>query len=94
MDSGAAGPDPVPPATCEVTAELLADLQAGLLDDATAARVRRIVRTDPHAAQTLAALQAVRSDLADLGTDARSAPTAPADVIARIGAALRDAPGS
>ena len=32
-----------------LTVELLADLQAGLLDDESAARVRRRVRDDPEA---------------------------------------------
>ena len=57
-----ADPDPLldPP----LTVELLADLQAGLLDDHTATRVRRRVRTDPPAAATLGALHRVRSDVA------------------------------
>lgn len=36
-----------------LTVELLADLQAGLLDDETAAQVRRRIRTDPEAAWKL-----------------------------------------
>lgn len=39
-----------------LTVELLADLQAGLLDDATAARIRSRVRSDPQAQQILRAL--------------------------------------
>jgi hypothetical protein len=73
-----------------VTPELLADLQAGLLDDATAAALRQRVRNDPEAAATLAALDQVRRDLADLGADESSAPDVPAEVTARVGAALRD----
>jgi hypothetical protein len=73
-----------------VTPELLADLQAGLLDDATAAALRQRVRTDPAAAATLAALDQVRRDLAELGADESSAPEVPAEVTARVGAALRD----
>jgi anti-sigma factor RsiW len=73
-----------------VTPELLADLQAGLLDDATAAGLRQRVRTDPEAAATLAALDQVRRDLADLGADESSAPDVPAEVTARVGAALRE----
>jgi hypothetical protein len=84
MDNDA-GREPEP-----ITPELLADLQAGLLDDATAAALRRRVRTDPEAAATLAALDQVRRDLADLGTAGSSAPDVPAEVSARIGAALRN----
>src|SRR5262245_11654555 len=39
---------------------------------------------------TPAALDQVRRDLADLGTDEASAPDVPAEVTARIGAALRN----
>jgi hypothetical protein len=84
MDNNAGhGPAPITP-------ELLADLQAGLLDDDTAAGLRQRVRTDPHAADMLEALDRVRRDLADLGTDDSSAPQVPAELTARIGAALRD----
>lgn len=89
MDDGA-GRDP-DPETPELTPELLADLQAGLLDDATAARVRRRARSDPEAARILARLDAVRADLARLGADPRSAPEVPAEVTARVSAALREA---
>ncbi|MBX7448998.1 hypothetical protein GR927_13435 [Mycolicibacterium sp. 3033] len=77
-----------------VTPALLADLQAGLLDDETAAAVRRRVRADPDAARTLAALDTVRRHLGRLGADLErdtASPEAPAEVTARIGAALRDA---
>jgi hypothetical protein len=84
MDNDA-GHEPAP-----ITPELLADLQAGLLDDDTAAALRQRVRTDPHAADMLAALDRVRRDLADLGTDDASAPDVPPQLSARIGAALRD----
>jgi len=75
-----------------VSLELLADLQAGLLDDATAARLRRRIRDDPALARRYAALEQVRRDVHDLADD----PTAtdlPADATARIGSALRN-PGS
>jgi hypothetical protein len=85
MDDNA-GREPEP-----ITPEVLADLQAGLLDDATAAALRQRVRSEPEAAHWLAALDEVRRDLADLGTDVASAPDVPAAVTARIGAALRDA---
>jgi hypothetical protein len=75
-----------------ITPEVLADLQAGLLDDATAAELRQRVRTDTDAAEVLAALDRVRRDLADLGTDDASAPEVPAKVTARVGAALQAAP--
>lgn len=74
-----------------VTPDLLAELQAGLLDDATAARLRRRVRTDPDAAAMLAALDRVRRDVAALGDDSASAPPVPPDVSARVIAALRAA---
>jgi hypothetical protein len=72
-----------------VTPALLADLQAGLLDDDTAARVRRQAREDPEARRMVAALDRVRRDLADLGTDADSAPAVPDDVAARMATALQ-----
>ena len=75
-----------------VTVDLVADLQAGLLDDARAARLRHRARTEPDVAATLAALDRVRRDVSALGVDADSAPTVPAEVTATIGAALRAAP--
>ena len=56
---------------CADHPEMLADLQAGLLDDATGRRLRRRARTDPDAARQLAALDRVRRELAE------SAPTRP-----------------
>ena len=44
---------------------------------------------EPTTPEHLAALDQVRRDLADLGTDAASAPDVPASVTARVGAALR-----
>ena len=81
-------PDPPEPDGDDtpVTLEQLAQLQAGTLDDATAARLRQKIGDDPELARRLAALDRVRSDLAG------PAPQAPADVTARIGAALRAAP--
>jgi hypothetical protein len=76
-----------------VTPRLLADLQAGLLDDDTAARVRRQAREEPAAAGMVAALDRVRRDLAELGADAESAPELPDDVAGRIAGALRAASG-
>jgi len=71
-----------------LTVDLLADLQAGLLDDEAAARVRRQVRTDPEAQGAMRALNQVRRDVAAVGADPASAPDAPPEVIARITAAL------
>jgi hypothetical protein len=86
MDSGTAhGDEPITPG-------LLADLQAGLLDDATAAQLRSRTRTDPEATRILAALERVRHDLAALGADDTTAAAVPAGVTARIGAALQHAP--
>src|SRR6476659_10130552 len=82
-----AGHEPEP-----ITPELLADLQAGLLDDATAAALRQRVRTDSAAAGMLSALDRVRRDLADLGAEQGTAPDVPAEVTARVGAALQAAP--
>jgi hypothetical protein len=84
MGSGADGGGPITP-------DLLADLQAGLLDDATAARLRQRIRAEPQAAHMLAGLDRVRRDLADLGSDESSAPDVPAAVTARIGTALHAA---
>lgn len=84
------GPDPAP---LTVTPELLADLQAGLLDDATAARVRALARRDPEAARILDRLDAVRRELARLGRGGEhTAPDVPESVTAQVGAALRSAP--
>ena len=82
---GNAGHEPITPG-------LLADLQAGLLDDDAAAALRQRIRTDSDAAEMMAALDRVRRDLADLGTDDASAPDVPAEVTARIGTALQAAP--
>lgn len=84
---GDAGHEPEP-----ITPELLADLQAGLLDDSAAAALRQRIRTHPDAAEMLTALDRVRRGLADLGTDAASAPAVPAQVTARVSAALQAAP--
>ncbi|MBY0441941.1 MAG: hypothetical protein K2Q25_07375, partial [Mycobacteriaceae bacterium] len=51
-----------------LTTDLLANLQAGLLDDATAARIRKRIRADPTAATILHALNQVRSDVAALAS--------------------------
>jgi hypothetical protein len=72
-----------------LTVEALADLQAGLLDDHTAARLRKQVRADPAAQQTMEALNRVRRDIAALGTDESSAPDVAPGVIDGIAAALR-----
>lgn len=85
MTDGTGPDEAVPP-------ELLADLQAGLLDDATARRVRERVRSDPEAARQLAALERVRRELAHLGADAESAPPVPGELTARVVSALRAAP--
>jgi|SRR5271166_576446 len=85
--------DPGEGADTPLTAELLADLQAGLLDDGAAAQVRRQVREDPEAAGVLRALNQVRNDVAAVGADPASAPDTPPAVTARISAALRSASG-
>jgi hypothetical protein len=80
---GPSAPIPVP---------WLANLQAGLLDDATAAVIRRHVRDDPESARRMEGLDRVRRDLADLGADATSAPDPPPEVTERVAAALRAEP--
>jgi hypothetical protein len=82
-ESDDAGVDP------PLTVEALADLQAGLLDDDTAARLRKQVRADPDAQQTMDALNRVRRDIAALGTDASSAPDVAPGVVDGVVAALR-----
>jgi hypothetical protein len=82
-ESDDAGTDP------PLTVEALADLQAGLLDDDTAARMRKQVRADPDARQTMDALNRVRRDIASLGTDASSAPDVAPEVVDGIAATLR-----
>ena len=86
MDDDTDGP-PAP-----IPVPWLANLQAGLLDDDTAAVIRRRVRDDPESALRMDGLDRVRRDLADLGTDSASAPDAPADVTTRVAAALRAEP--
>jgi hypothetical protein len=78
-----------------LTVDLLADLQAGLLDDEAAARVRSRVRADPEAEGVLRALNRVRTDLGDLGAagaDSTSAPpTATVTATPRSSAAAHSA---
>lgn len=74
-----------------LTVELLADLQAGILDDEAAARVRSQVRADPHAADVLGALNRVRRDVAAVGADPDAPPDPPPQVTGGISAALRSA---
>jgi hypothetical protein len=93
VDGGASDPAEFPrPAfdpDAPITIGVLADLQAGLLDDETAAHVRQRVRNDAALARQLGALDRVRRDLALLGADAPSAPEVPAAVTERVAAALR-----
>ncbi len=88
--------DGVEPGECDeaganppLTVEALAYLQAGLVDDDTAARLRKKVRADPDARQTMDALNRVRRDIAALGTDASSAPEVAPQVVDSVAAALR-----
>ena len=88
--------DGVEPGECDeaganppLTVEALADLQAGLLDDDTAAQLRKKVRADPDARQTMDALNRVRRDIAALGTDTSSAPEVAPQVVDSVAAALR-----
>ena len=87
---GDAGHEPtgVPAASggLPVTPEPMADPQAGLLGDAT--RLGHRARSGAEAAQKVSALDRVRCDLAEPGSDEASAPDVPADVTARVGAVL------
>ncbi len=73
------------------TVDSLAELQAGLLDDETAAQLRDRIRTDPGARQTMEALNRVRREVAALGSDERSAPPVDPDVVDDIAATLHAA---
>lgn len=64
-------------------ADLLADLDAGLLDPATAAEVRAAAAGDPDATAALAGLAATRAELGELAD-----PPVPAEYAARWDAAL------
>jgi hypothetical protein len=83
-DDAAADPPP--------SVDALADLQAGLLDDDAAAQLRKRVRANPDAQQTMAALNRVRRDLADLGADGSSAPEVAPEVVDGVASALRGQP--
>ncbi len=69
----------------EPDVELLADLDAGLLDDDRADEVRAAALADPRFAAVLDALAATRADLAGL-----TPPPVPPPVAARWSAALAD----
>jgi hypothetical protein len=77
-----AGTDP------PLTVELLANLQAGLLNDDDAARLRQRVRANPDAQQIVNALNQVRLDVAAMGADESSAPDVAPAVLDSISAAL------
>jgi hypothetical protein len=90
---GGAEPDEYHDASADppLTVELLADLQAGVLDDGVAARLRERIRADPDAQQTLRALNRVRREIAALGSDPPAAHAArpgnlgrPARVVAAL----------
>ncbi|BBX47144.1 anti-sigma-M factor RsmA [Mycobacterium cookii] len=68
--------------------DALADLQAGLVDDDTAAQLRKRVRSDPDAQNTMRALNRVRRDVAALGSDPSSAPEVDPAAVDRIRATL------
>lgn len=66
--------------------DVLADLHAGVLEDARAAELWPLVNADPEAREILAALDATQADLASFA-DA-PAPPMPAEFAARLDAAL------
>ena len=84
VDSVADDPDGGP-----VPWELLSGLRDGLLDAATAARLRDCAATDPRVADRLAALDRVSRELAAFAADAETASHVPGDVTDRIDRALR-----
>src|ERR1700742_3553473 len=73
------------------TVDSLADLQAGLLNDGTAAELRKRIRSDPAAQQTMEALNRVRREVAALGSDESSAPQVDPKVVDNIAGAVRAA---
>ncbi|MET0233453.1 MAG: hypothetical protein ABW224_02320 [Kibdelosporangium sp.] len=66
--------------------DLLADLQAGVLDPQQAAELHRQVETDPAAQEILAALAATEADLREFAL--APAPPMPANFAARLDAAI------
>jgi len=72
-----------PPERADLPADLLADLDAGLLDPAIAAEVRAAASQDPDATAVLAALATTRAELGELAD-----PPVPAAYAARWDAAL------
>ena len=82
--------------------DLLADFHAGALDPETHEHVRRRLPADPHAAEVLASLDRVRSDLRRLAesapgfstsgdsTPASSTPPMPEAVAARLDSLIDD----
>ncbi|MEU5258557.1 hypothetical protein [Amycolatopsis sp. NPDC021455] len=66
--------------------DVLADLHAGVLDDARAAELWPLVNEDPEARAILDALDATQADLASLA--AAPAPPMPAEFAARLDAAI------
>jgi hypothetical protein len=73
------------------TVDSLADLQAGLLDDETAAQLRERIRTDPSARQRMEALNRVRREVAALGSDGPSAPPVDPQIVDEIAATMHAA---
>ncbi|HET6502139.1 MAG TPA: hypothetical protein VFG87_15390 [Amycolatopsis sp.] len=69
--------------------DLLADLHAGVLDQAETVRLWEQVNADPAALEIIEALAATTADLATVGSAA--VPPMPDDVAARIDAALAEA---
>ncbi|MBP2321859.1 hypothetical protein JOF56_002244 [Kibdelosporangium banguiense] len=66
--------------------DLLADLQAGVLDPQQASDLRRLVDADPEAQEILAALEATEADLREFAH--APAPPMPAHFAARLDAAI------
>ncbi|MCL2534825.1 MAG: hypothetical protein FWE39_11705 [Nocardiaceae bacterium] len=70
------------------SADLLADLHAGVLPEAVSARLWPLVRQDPDALEVLRALDAVSARLSEAGRDLEVGTPIPPEVAARINSAL------
>ena len=68
--------------------DLIADLHADNLDPAVQSELWPLVHRDPHAVEVLNALDRVTGQLRALGNDTSTATPIPADVAARLDAAL------
>ncbi|AEF43005.1 hypothetical protein [Hoyosella subflava] len=71
--------------------EVLADLDSGVYPDAVASHMRAHIQADPYAAPVLSALRTVRSELSQLRNPTGACEDIPADISARLTAAIERA---